>query len=58
MTRRLAVSTVLAGAVLAMAGPALAAPPVGPLPDPTDCHSMNKFLHIDNVTNCDGPPGS
>ena len=28
------------------------------LPDPTDCHSMNKFLHIDNVRSCDGDPSS
>ncbi|MCU1602733.1 MAG: hypothetical protein JWO22_3442 [Frankiales bacterium] len=28
------------------------------LPDPTDCHSMNRFLHIDNVRSCDDPPVS
>ncbi len=28
------------------------------LPDPTDCHDMNRFLHIDNVRSCDGAPVS
>ncbi|MFN2538559.1 MAG: hypothetical protein ABR549_10470 [Mycobacteriales bacterium] len=32
---------------------AAAQTPVPGVPDPTDCHAMNKLLHIDNVRNCD-----
>jgi hypothetical protein len=36
---------------------ALAAPvalAVPPIPDVTDCHELNKLLHIDNVRDCNG----
>lgn len=45
-------ATLLTLSVLAGPAAAVAAPPVT-VPDPTDCHSMNKFLHIDNVRDCD-----
>ena len=54
MSRRAAV-TLLAGLLLAGgASVASASTPLPPLPDPSDCHSMNRFLHIDNVRSCDG----
>lgn len=28
------------------------------VPDPTDCHSVQRFFHVQNVVSCDGPPTS
>jgi hypothetical protein len=56
VSRRAAV-TLLAGLLLTGGAAAASASTPGPaLPDPTDCHSLNKFLHIDNVRSCDGYP--
>jgi hypothetical protein len=44
----------VAGLLVALAVPASASTPGPKLPNPTDCHSMNEFLHIDNVRDCDG----
>lgn len=54
MSRRLAL--LAAGVLVALSVPASAAPPVPKLPDPTDCHSMSEFLHIDYIRDCDGGP--
>lgn len=43
-----------AGLLVGGAAAASASTPLPPLPDPSDCHSVNAFLHIDNVRSCDG----
>lgn len=50
MSRR--VGLLVAGLLVALSVPASAALPGPKLPNPTDCHSMNEFLHIDNVRDC------
>jgi hypothetical protein len=53
--RKLALSLAAAGALaVPFASDAAAQSVIPQLPDPTDCHSMNAFLHIDNVRDCDG----
>ncbi len=54
MSRRLAL--LAAGLLVALAVPAGASTPLPQLPDPTDCHSMSAFLHIDNIRDCNGGP--
>jgi hypothetical protein len=57
VTRRVAAVALLAGMLVGVGGPAASARSLVPkLPDPTDCHSMQEFLHVDNVRSCDGPP--
>lgn len=53
--RRTLLVAALAVAPLLAAAPAIAAPPVPTLPDPTDCHEVQDFFHIQNVMSCDGP---
>jgi len=54
MSRRAAV-TLLAGLLVTGGASVASAQTLIPqLPDPSDCHSMNAFLHIDNVRSCDG----
>lgn len=56
MTGRRVLAVALLTATLSLTtAPAFAAPPVG-VPDPTDCHSMQRFLHIETLVDCDGPP--
>jgi hypothetical protein len=52
VSRRLALLLAAAGLVLGATAPALASIPGPGLPNPADCHSMNEFLHIDNVRDC------
>ncbi len=52
--RRALTLAVLTASLSLTAAPAFAAPP--PPPDPTDCHSMQRFLHIETLVDCDGPP--
>ena len=60
MSRRVVAVALLAGALLGGGATSALAEPQVPgvpgLPDPTDCHSMQRFLHITNVVSCDGPP--
>lgn len=52
MRKLLALLAVTAGLLVGLAVPASASSSL-PLPNPSDCHSMNAFLHIDNVRDCD-----
>lgn len=56
MSRRAAL--VLAGLLIGAGASVASAQTPVPLPDLTDCHSVNAFLHIDNVRDCDDPAGS
>lgn len=51
---RRAVLVLAVGAVVAGGSAATASVIPGGLPDPRDCHQMNKLLHIDNVRDCSG----
>lgn len=55
MRRALTVATLATALLGVSAGTALAAPPV---PDPRNCHEVNKALGIDNVRDCSGDPVS
>ena len=54
--RKILIVVALAGAAV-LASPAVPAQ-ANPLPNPTDCHELQEFLHIYNVQDCNAPHDS